>query len=418
MNSLIIRLKLVYCKKLRTMFLPMVIASFSSLCAIFLFMILSSTLTAQVRFIDDFSDGLAKWDLMGEQAIMIIDSKDPDHGKVLMLRPDGIVYALIKDSDQWGGIRVEGELLFPTDEHNYLGLIYNYTHNISRTDFGSIYIKGNGSYLRVNPHRDGNPSRLLYEEYKTPLKGNQAISINEWHQFKAEIIGSMCHFYVGDMSTPKVTFGLFENTSGLIGFKPRVVGGIVWIDNIKITSIEHLGYNGPSLPNIVYEPDSLILNWDVIGPFEKPIGEIEKRKELLKSEIVINNISYSWKPFQTDSRGTVITGRITEYSGEGSTAYFRTLIHSQIKKTAILHFSTIDEIGLWVNGVFNGFIYRDGYVSGEENDWNAWYDFWKNPNHIGRKVPIELIPGKNQIIVRVRNGQYASGGFFVYLESK
>ena len=50
------------------------------------------------------------------------------------------------------------------------------------------------------------------------------------------------------------------------------------------------------------------------------------------------------------------------------------------------------------------------------NDWNAWYDFWKNPEHEGRKVGIELRAGANHIVLRVRNGEFASGGFFARLE--
>ena len=50
-----------------------------------------------------------------------------------------------------------------------------------------MYVKGNGSYIRVNPWRDGNVSRLLYEEYKTNLEEDQAIKIGEWHTFKMEV---------------------------------------------------------------------------------------------------------------------------------------------------------------------------------------------------------------------------------------
>jgi hypothetical protein len=59
--------------------------------------------------------------------------------------------------------------------------------------------------------------------------------------------------------------------------------------------------------------------------------------------------------------------------------------------------------------------YRDGYISGD-NDWNAWWDFGNNPDHAGRRVPIMLRSGDNRIVVRVRNGQFASGGFFAAIE--
>ena len=384
----------------------------------FCLLYMPSNTLAQVRFFDDFEHGLSGWRLVGEHAIKIIDSKNSEHKNVLMLQPDGIVYALVKESDNWGGVRIDGEVLFPTNGQNYFGLIYNYTQTNSRSDFGEIYLKGNGSYLRVNPWRDGNVSRLLYEEYKTPLRNDQAIQINKWHKFRAEIIGSACHFYVNDMTIPKITFALFEHSSGLVGFQPRIVGDPVWIDNIKIISINDFSYNGPNIPDIDYELDSLITNWEVIGPLRKPLPELEWSADPSISNLQIDEVNYIWKPFEVDARGAVITGRVTEYVGDRPVAYFRTVLQADTPKTVILHFSTVDEIALWVNGRYNGFVYRDGYMSLPENDWNAWYDFYKNPDHAGSKVPIELKSGLNQILIRVRNGQFASGGFFVKVESE
>ncbi len=375
-----------------------------------------SWLGAQERFIETFENDLSRWQLIGAHAIQLVQSNDPNHGKVMQLQPDGAVYALIKNSDQWGGVRVEGEVLFLDGDDNYLGLIYNYTQSHSRTDFGSIYIKGNGSYIQVNPWRDGNASRLLYAEYKTPLTGDDAIRIKTWHRFKAEIMGNVCHFYVGDMTTPKIVFDLFEHTSGLIGFKPRIVGTPVWIDNIKVTSISRLSYQGPKIPAIKYEPEMLITDWEVIGPLSNPVTAIERAGEVTASKILANGMAYTWQPFKADARGAVITGRITEFRGSRPVAYFRTIVHSDDAKMATLHITTTDELALFVNGWFQGFIYRDGYVSGK-NDWNAWFDFWKNPEHAGRKVPIQLKRGNNQIVVCTRNGQFASGGFFARWES-
>jgi hypothetical protein len=347
---------------------------------------------AQVQFQDDFNGDLSGWNLIND------------------------VHALVKNSEKWGAVRVEAQILFPDDKHNYFGLIYNYTQENSRIDFGSIYIKGNGSYIRANPWRDGNASRLLYEEYKTQLIDDQAIKINKWHNIKAEILGNVCHFYVGDMSTPKLTFDLFEKSSGLVGFKPRVTGWPVWVDNVKVTSIRQLNYNGPNIPMVDYEPDSLLTSWESIGPFRRHIKEIERASRSSKSIISVDDQVFTWKPFVVDKRGAVITGRLSEYAGERSVAYFRTTIPSDIQKTVVLHFSTTDEISFWVNGRFYGFIYRDGYVSLPQNDWNAWYDFWKNPEHAGRKVSIDFEPGENQIVIRIKNGQFASGGFFVRKE--
>lgn len=46
----------------------------------------------------------------------------------------------------------------------------------------------------------------------------------------------------------------------------------------------------------------------------------------------------------------------------------------------------------------------------------AWYDFWTNENHAGQRIPVELIAGENEIVIRVRGGVHASGGFFARVE--
>jgi hypothetical protein len=371
--------------------------------------------SAQILFEDNFEGNLSGWELNDAAAVKIIDSQDPNQGKVLVLTPNSNVSALIKNSNQWGSLRVEGKMLFPKNEHNYLGFIYNYKKSTKREDFGLLYVKGNGSYIRVNPWRDGNVSRLLYEEYKINLEEDQAVKIGKWHTFKMEVINETCHLYINDMKRPKITFEHFELKSGKIGFQPRVTGGGVWIDDIKVTSIKQLNYKGENIPAIRYEPDSLITKWEVFGPLTKPNLAIEQAVNYDDASMNINGAILTWENFKTDPRGALITGRITEYQGENTVAYFRTLLVAEKDKTVTLHFTTTDELALYLNGKDAGRVYRDGYIS-KDNDWNAWYDFWKNPQHRGRQKKISLKKGKNQLVVRVRNGQFASGGFFVYME--
>ncbi|HSE40354.1 MAG TPA: hypothetical protein VLH08_06265, partial [Acidobacteriota bacterium] len=341
---------------------------------------MTNPLSAKELFVESFEGRLEAWELVGAESIQTVDSGTADHGNVMQLNSNGEVYALIKNSAKWGAVRIEGEVFFPDDEDNYLGLIYNYSDG-TRRDFGSIYIKGNESYLAVNPWRDGNASRLLYPEYKIDLSGAEAIRTKTWHKFKAEIVKNICHFYVNDNSTPKITFDLFEHSGGMVGFKPRIVGSSVWIDNIRVTSIESLNYKGEKIPNFTHQPEVLLKDWQYAGPFSKPNEPIEK------------TINYTqWKQFNVDERGAVITGRVTEYRGERTVAYFRTLIQSDQQRDVILHITTADELALFLNNRFISFIYRDGYVSGN-NDWNVWFDFWKNPQHAGRKVPIRLNAG-------------------------
>ena len=370
----------------------------------------------RVRVETDFESDVSDWTFVGDHSIEVVDSHDATHGKVLELRANGdAVYALARGSEDWGALRVEADFRFPSDDHSYLGLIYNFNGTAERTDFGNVYIKGNGSYLRANPVRDGNVSRLLYEEYRTPLFGPAAIMPRTWHRLRAEIDGPVCHIYVDDMTRPRMTFDLFERTSGAVGFKPRCVGGPVWIDNVRITAIDGPSYLGPPIPDVDYRIEELVTDWQVLGPLTRPAGEIET--EPMRSSVTHANGEHGWRPFATDRRGAVITGQVTEFFGDEPVAYFRTLVRSATEIDAILHVTTTDELAVFVNGIFEGFLYRDGYVSGD-NDWNAWYDFWSNAKHAGSRTTIPLRRGENVIVLRVRNGHYASGGFFARLETE
>lgn len=382
--------------------------------ALFLLFIAMLTVTmtqkSSVIFQDDFETDLAKWDISEPDKIRLVDSGDPEHGKVMELTPGGeFVRALIKDSEGMNRYSVEADLLFPEKEHNYFGLIYNYQQTDERTDFGSIYIKGNGSYIRVNPRRDHNAHRTLYEEYKTLLTGADAIEIGKWARFEAEVIDSVCHFYVGDMNTPKVTFDAFELKSGRIGFKPRVIGGRFWLDNVRVSTISRFSYQGPALPaDVQYEPEKLITDWQVIGPFCGTLPELEKDGfQPEKTYTEKNGATEGWQKFSTDKRGCVVSGKLTEFTGGRNIAYFHTTIYSDSAAVANLHVSSNEALAFWFNGEFQGYDYASRY---------AWYDFWKNPDHKGSDGPVNLRPGKNSLLIRVRGGKYAGGGFFVHLE--
>lgn len=92
-------------------------------CAIGLVILVATALVTAsqggVLFSDDFEHGLSGWDVHGVEGVSIQPSGDPDHGRVLVLRPNGDVHALVRGSDQWRGARLEGEALFPTDGDSY-----------------------------------------------------------------------------------------------------------------------------------------------------------------------------------------------------------------------------------------------------------------------------------------------------------
>jgi hypothetical protein len=360
-------------------------------------------------FNDDFENGIGKWFFSDPTRFKIIKSDDANHSLVLNMIPGGeFVHAIVKNSYRWNKYRVEADFLFPTNESNYIGFIYHFNQMNSRIDFGSIYVKGDGSYIRVNPHRDYNAQRTLYEEYKTKLTGEDSIRIGEWHHMKAEVIDNVCHFYVGDMSTPKITFDLFEYTSGGVGFKPRVVGDPVWIDNVSIESITEFSDTKTIKPeDIVYKPSELVTDWKVIGAFYGTQPEIEHGGYIPNKIYYENRSEYVWEDFSTDKRGCVVSGKLTEFVGGHNIAYFHTIILSETDREVNLNISSNEALAYWLNTEFLAYDDAMRY---------AWYDFWENPDHKGVSGPIHLKAGKNSLLIRVRGGKYAGGGFFVRLE--
>lgn len=360
--------------------------------------------TTDQLFFDDFESGPAAWEISDPEAIRILRTDDQAHGNVLLLSPaHAMLYALIRGSEEWGAYRIEGDVLFPADLHNYLGFVYNYAQRDGRVDLGSIYIKGNGSYIRVNPRRDWNPSRMLYEEYRTPLTGRDTIRIGEWQRFAAEVVGSVCHFYVGDMTVPKVTFDFYEHEGGSVGFKPRVVGGSTWLDNISVEAIDRLSYDGPRQPpGIDYRPDLLVTDWKVMGPITGAHVNLEQASDPASVDVVEDGALHGWRDFAVDPRGAVVSGRVADFVGDRTVAYFLASIDVPEGKAARFELSSIDHLAVWLNGKFEGYAYRDRL---------AWHDFGRNAEHPPTgELPLE--EGLNRVLIRVRGGVYASGGFF------
>jgi hypothetical protein len=351
-----------------------------------------------VLFADDFESGLSRWQVLGDGGISLRSTNDPVHRTVLALDPNGDdVAALIRGSEAWGGVRVEGEMLFPGSDNNYLGLLYHHTVRGARRDFGLVYVKGNGSYLQLNPHRDLNVSRLIYPEFHVPLDGAAAVNAGVWQRFAFEVSGRTAHVYVGQTATPQLTFADLELERGAVGVQPRSVGGAVWVDNIRVVKIDRLSYDGPPRPDTRYTPAELLTDWRVAGPFEGTDDRIARDPAAA---------SVRWAPFSTDWRGAVVTARVVDFHGPRRVAYFRTSITRQDTGPAQLQVSSADDLAVWVNGRFRGFYARQSA---------AWFDFHRNPDHAGRGVPIELVRGANEIVLRVIGGVYASGGFFARL---
>lgn len=408
---------------------------FQNICILFLSLLLTSCHKKELLFFDDFENGLSKWELVTSHKVKIIKSKDPVHQHVMALYPHGpAVYALIKNSDKWNNYCIEGDFLFPINHHHYLGFIYNYNETGNRVDFGSIFVFGPysgvdfndwskiynqynvnrvpeyepGNIIMVNPHRDGNASRLLYNEYVNKIPSDSAVLVNEWHKFKAEVINEKCHFYVDNMSIPKMIFNYFEFGNGKAGFKPRFAGSEVWIDNIKAKAIPKFSYEGIDIPsNLLYNPQKLIRNWSYLGPFYHRHDEaaLEYDKYGIYHD---NGTDYNWTTFNTDARGCVITGKITRKSLGQNLVYFHSKVNIKEEKKAILKFSTSNNLILWVNNENKGYIKSMNQI---------WYDFYENKDHEGIKCEIELKKGENHIVVLAIGGRYGGDGFYASLDT-
>jgi hypothetical protein len=367
---------------------------------VFAGLVATAAMSAGVLFEESFENGLDRWQIHGRGSARTVDSGSPDHGQVLALVPQGDAYALIEGSEAWGSVRLEGEVLFPTDEDAYLGIVYNLKKRGARRDFGVVYIKGNESYLQANPHRDWNVSRTIYGEYRAPLTGPAAIRPGVWQRFAVEVVGRACHFYVGDAPVPQMTFAEFELDSGAIGLQPRSVGAEVRVDNVRVTSIDRLSYDGPPRPDAGHDPSSVARTWEVLGPLTRTDDEIARSPA---------SPALRWKPFETDARGDVVTGTVVDFHGPNTVAYFRTRVLRPADGPAVLRISTADDLALWVNGRFAWFIAREDA---------AWFDFLRNPKRPGQSIPLDLAAGQNELVFRVRGGVYASGGFFARVDDR
>lgn len=346
-------------------------------------------------FGEDFEGGLGRWIIEGRAFVSIHRTPDT-HGAVLRLQSSGDVHALIRGSEKWGNVAVEGDLRFGEDIESYLGFVYNFRSHGQRSDFGLIYLKyGPRVYLQPNPHRDYNVSRKLYPEYVAPLSGPYKARVGEWQKFRVELVDGVSHIYVGEATMPQLTFPIPEPGPGRLGFQPRSVGGEVWIDNVKVTSLKRFSHTGAPQPAPI-APDPSPLRWEVFGPLRAT-----------KDAVATDAKSSGWRPFSLDARTALETGRVVDYHGPNTVAYFRTVIDAREAGTAALRLSTIDDLALWLNGRFQGFIPKQD---------NAWADYWSNPAHKGDEVPLALRSGENRIVIRVRGGTYAAGGFYARVE--
>jgi hypothetical protein len=384
-----------------------------------------------ISFKDSFENGLTKWDVSNPFKCIIIESGDVEHGNVLALYAGGAgVYALIKGSDRWTNIGIEGDMYFPSYYPHQMGLVYNFNIKETRAHFGCVYVYGPlgenvesflshrlayalqppdkfiGNVIAAQPHRDGMTLWIMDPEYWVVLEADKdaCIKPREWHHFKAEIAGPVCHFYVDDMKIPKITYSHFEYSSGRVGFKPIYTGGECWIDNITVNSLKELSYKGPILPaGIHYKPEKLLTRWDAIGPFYRRSKELEDDGYLPEKTYFNEHDKLNWRPFEADARGCVISAKIFGKFDLKFYSYYHTEIFSPSQKEVTLEFSSTNKMVVWVNDR------RVGAVNGRQV---IWYDFRENPRHKGARIKATLKPGKNHLLVAFEGAIFGGDGFF------
>ena len=238
---------------------------------------------AQAVLVDDFETGMDMWSpLSAGYAEIVAESLGGNQVLQLTPREGDFSHVILNAEIPASHVRMEGRFLFPTEGDGYLGFIYNHQQGSERTDFGVIYVKSNGSYVRVSPHYDGNPSWRLYEELKVPLDGERKIQPNSWYDFRLDVHGRTATLYIDDMVNPVVSFDEAPNSSGSLGLEARPGrGDPVWVDDIRITALEPTAN-----PETKLVPASNLDSWQFQPPVKDTGGITVNPPDFFGNELV------------------------------------------------------------------------------------------------------------------------------------
>ncbi len=351
--------------------------------------------------VDDFEAGLGRWSVEAPDGVeILIEPGSTNH--VLQLTPKrrGYVHTLLAESSGWHDVRFEGRFLFPTEGDGYLGFLYNHQETPERTDFGCLYVKSNGSYIRVSPHYDGHPSWRLYEDFRVDLEGERRIRVGHWHRFRLDVRGNAAELYIDDMSSPAASFDLFAHRSGALGLEARPGGGEpVWVDDVRVTRLDPAAANSDR-PTLLRSTEPT-LRWQVQGP-----ATLGDEASLSEPELPDD----AWRTIAPDLRGAVITALITQSrSGDQDVAYLRArfeLGESATDAPTWLALSAANRIDVWFNSYYRGTVAPERYI---------WSDYLSVPEHPGARIPLSPTAGENRIVLRVHGRNFAGGGFYADL---
>jgi hypothetical protein len=347
----------------------------------------------EIKFSDNFESGLQNWAPLSHEDVFIIDEPGTDN-RVLQLTPHTLDYshALLNDQSFGPNVRMEGRFLFPTEGDGYLGFIYNYTEGVDRFDFGCLYVKSNGSYVRVSPHYDGNPSWRLYEEMKVDLVGDRAIVPGQWHHFRLEVNGGAAALYIDDMAEPIVVFDGAPGISGQLGLEARPGrGDPVWVDDVVVSEppARSHGKPGPA-------PPSKLGKWQYQTAIEDPLDATLAAPDLAEE---------AWMDISPDKRGAIISGLLTQTaSGNRNVVYLRASFEvPEGIESGWLALSSANRLDSWSGGYYRGSVAPESYI---------WSDHTENSGHPGARLPLLLKPGRQALLLRVYGDRFAGGGFY------
>lgn len=356
----------------------------------------------EIEVKENFENGLSNWTVNSKKHVEIVKEAGKNN-HVLQLTPmnkrGARTDTLYKPSRSWKNISMTGRFLFPDEGDGYLGFIYHHREGKQRTDYGVLYVKSNGSYVRASPHYDGNPSWRLYEELRKDLSGKRKIRVGQWHQFKFEVVAGTASLFIDNMQRSVLDFDMFNNEFGAIGFEARPGRGEkVWIDDLQI-QLANLPVSSINLKSISHDSN---LTWQVQGPFSESQNKGNSAPQLKEED---------WRTVEPDKRGLINTGRLTQSdSGKNSILYLRTQFQvlSESDKPSWIAFSSANNLDVWFRGYFRGTVGSERFV---------WSDFLSNPNYPGARLSLIPKKGQNDIILKVYGDKFAAGGFFAALET-
>lgn len=341
---------------------------------------------------DDFESGWGAWKALAPDHAEIVPEAGTDN-HVLRLTPRAQDFShVILDRDLPGkAVRLEGRFLFPTEGDGYLGFIYNHRVGPERTDFGVLYVKSNGNYVRVSPHYDGNPSWRLYEELKVDLDGERRIVPGRWYDFRLDVHGKVAELYLVDLTEPVVRFAEAPTAGGSLGLEARPGRGEpVWVDDIRVTALPER-----EPPAALAPPPARLGNWRYLPAVTEVLDARLEAPELA---------GQGWLDLEPDARGAIITGALTQSeSGDRDLLYLRASFTATADGTAWLAISSANRIDTWFRGFYRGTVAPERFI---------WSDHLTRPEHYGARFPLLVQEGLNEITLRVHGDRFAGGGFF------